>query len=135
MHMSLMPSRDWLNIFFGPSSLSVLDTKCSNSFTHLYKLYIILYKLKQHKLTVLSPFSISLCLLSIPFFFLLEASLRFCPSSSSVMVNSAGMAERLSPFLSFHLPHGHPPPPLPPPRARPLLSGIACPVAYPQARS
>lgn len=63
---------------------------------------------------------------SIPFFFLLQASLRLCPSSSSVMVKSAGIAVRLPPFLSLHLPCKHPPPP-----PRPLLSGIACPVANP----
>ena len=40
----------------------------------------------------------------IPFFLLLQAALRRCPSSSSVMVKSAGVAERLLALLRLLLP-------------------------------
>lgn len=67
----------------------------------------------------------------IPFFLLLQAPLRRCPSSSSVMVKRAGVAERLLALLRLLLPLRQPPP-------LPLLSclllcGIASSVANPAA--
>lgn len=83
-------------------------------------------KIAVHALT-LSSCLVHFIISVIPLFLLLQASLRFCPSSSSVMVKSAGMAEQLPPFLRFCLPCEQPP--RPPLFSRLLLSGIDSSVA------